>query len=100
VTEPPAADWLLEKRRLFLSNREELDLPKIGEDDFTYEFKLQTVQRCLKAIGTFSFQSANRGKTYFLPYIKPMFEIVQRALFNLEQFPDLTSIISEQIIKG
>ena len=30
----------------------------------------QTVQRCLKAVGTFSYQSVNRGKTYFLPYIK------------------------------
>jgi aminoglycoside/choline kinase family phosphotransferase len=97
VTEPPAAEWLMAKRRLMLTFRSELNLPAVDEDDFTYEFRLQTVQRCLKAIGTFSFQSVNRVKTHFLPYIKPMFEIVHRALSNMDRFPELSSIIEEQI---
>ena len=97
VTEPPSAKWLMTKRRLLLTYRKKLNLPAVDEDDFTYEFRLQTVQRCLKAIGTFSFQSVNRGKTYFLPYIKPMFEIVHRALSNMDRFPELSSIIEEQI---
>jgi aminoglycoside/choline kinase family phosphotransferase len=97
VTEPPAAEWLMAKRRFMLRFRSELNLPAVDEDDFTYEFRLQTVQRCLKAIGTFSFQSVNRGKTHFLPYIKPMFEIVHRALSNMDRFPELSSIIEEQI---
>jgi aminoglycoside/choline kinase family phosphotransferase len=97
VTGPPPADRLLEKQRSLLTCREQFDLASIDEDDFTYEFRLQTVQRCLKAIGTFSFQSVNRGKTYFLPYIKPMFEIVVRALHNLERFPELAAVIQEQL---
>ena len=97
VTVLPTSEWLAEKRALFLRKRKNLGLEKIDESDFTHEFRLQTIQRCLKAIGTFSFQSTFRGKIYFLPFIKPMFEIVLRAAKNLERFPTLQKIIGEQI---
>lgn len=97
VTELPTPEWLAEKRRFFLAERENLGLERISEDEFAYEFRLQTIQRCLKAIGTFSYQSVNRGKTYFIPYIKPMFEIVLRAAENLDRFPNLRRIVEKQI---
>jgi len=97
VTAPPTPEWLAEKRRFLLSERENLGLEKISEADFTDEFRLQTIQRCLKAIGTFSFQSVNRGKTYFIPFIKPMFQIVLRATENLKSFPNLQRIIERQL---
>ena len=97
VTEPPSAKLLAERRGFFLAERERLGLDSIDETDFGNEFRLQTIQRCLKAIGTFSFQSVNRGKTYFVPFIKPMFEIVLRAAENLDRFPTLRRIVGEQI---
>jgi aminoglycoside/choline kinase family phosphotransferase len=97
VTEPPSVEWLAEKRRLFLNERESLDLPKLDTGAFTYEFRLQTVQRCLKAVGTFSYQSVNRGKTYFIPFIRPMFEIVLRAAKNLDRFPVLTNVLENEL---
>ena len=97
VTEPPSAEWLAERRRHFLAERERLSLNPIDEKEFAEEFRLQTIQRCLKAVGTFSFQSVNRGKTYFVPFIKPMFQIVLRALENLERFPALRTVIRQQI---
>lgn len=97
VTEPPTAEWLADKRRLFLSEREKLGLEKIDETDFANEFRLQTIQRCLKAVGTFSFQSVNRGKTYFVPFIKPMFETVLRALGNLDRFPALHETLARHV---
>jgi len=97
VTEPPSAEWLAEKRRHFLSERERLGLDPIDEQDFAEEFRLQTIQRCLKAVGTFSFQSVNRGKTYFVPFIKPMFQIVLRATGHLGRLPHLEGIVGEQI---
>ncbi len=97
VTILPTPEWLAEKRRFFLSEREKLGLAKISENEFSQEFRLQTIQRCLKAIGTFSFQSVNRGKTYFIPFIKPMFEIVLRAAENINRFPNLQRIIKDQI---
>ncbi|MEJ7846737.1 MAG: phosphotransferase [Pyrinomonadaceae bacterium] len=94
VIEPPSAEWLGGKRRLFLTERERIGLERIDEAAFAEEFRLQTVQRCLKAVGTFSFQSVNRGKTYFVPFIKPMFQIVLRAVENMERFPILKKILS------
>jgi aminoglycoside/choline kinase family phosphotransferase len=99
VTVLPTPEWLSEKRRFFLSEREKLGFEKLDEKDFAHEFRLQTIQRCLKAIGTFSFQSATRGKTYFIPFIKPMFEIVLRAAENLQKFPNLQRIIKGEILR-
>ena len=55
ITEPPSPEWLAEKRRYFLNVRTKLGLGNLNEDDFANEFRLQTIQRCLKAAGTFSF---------------------------------------------
>lgn len=93
VTETPSDKWLDEKKEFFLNEREKLGLEIINVLDFDYEFQLMTVQRCLKAIGTFSFQSANRGKTHFIQYINPMFRIVLNACRKLEKFPSLQNII-------
>lgn len=97
ITGLPSPEWLAEKRRYFLNVRRTLGLPKIDEAEFAYEFRLQTLQRCLKAVGTFSFQSATRGKTHFVPFIKPMFRIVLRAAGNLDRFPVLKEILEVQI---
>lgn len=99
ITEPPSAEWLAAKRRLLIEERVSLGLDRLEEADFTYEFRLQTIQRCLKAIGTFSFQSVNRGKTYFIPFIKPMFEITHRAAENIDRFPHLRSVIAAQLMQ-
>lgn len=97
ITELPSSEWLAEKRRLLLELRISAGLPAINESDFTEEFRLQTVQRCLKAVGTFSYQSSVRGKTYFIPFIEPMFRIVHRALENIDGFVTLRAVIEESI---
>lgn len=97
VTELPSPEWLASKRRRFLDGRESLGLPHIDETAFAEEFRLQTIQRCLKAAGTFSFQSANRGKTYFIPFIKPMFRIVLRAIENIDRFPAMNRVLTNEL---
>jgi aminoglycoside/choline kinase family phosphotransferase len=97
ITELPSPEWLAERRAYFLDVRRRLGLPRIDEDEFAYEFRLQTIQRCLKAAGTFSYQSAIRGKTYFIPYIKPMFGIARRACQSLGRFPAIHGILSREL---
>jgi aminoglycoside/choline kinase family phosphotransferase len=97
VTELPTPEWLAAKGSFFLDERVRFGLTLLDEGEFADEFRLQTIQRCLKAIGTFSYQSVNRGKTYFLQYIDPMFRIVLRAAENLDKFPALREIISRQL---
>lgn len=97
VTEAPSAEWLAGKRRLLLAERESLGLASIDENEFAAEFRLQTIQRCLKAIGTFSFQSANRGKKHFEQYIGPMFDIVLRAAGKIGSYPAIEKVISREL---
>ena len=85
------------KARLLLDLRVSAGLPAIDATAFAEEFRMQTVQRCLKAVGTFSFQSSVRGKTYFEPFIEPMFRIVLRALESIDNFPTLAKVISDEI---
>ncbi|MFN0279722.1 MAG: aminoglycoside phosphotransferase family protein [Pyrinomonadaceae bacterium] len=96
ITELPSPEWLADKRTYFLDVRRRLGLSKIDEDEFAYEFRLQTIQRCLKAAGTFSFQAAVRGKTHFIPFIKPMFGISIRGATNLGRFPVIREILSRE----
>lgn len=95
VSDAPDADWLAEKKRFFLSEREKLNLEKISAEDFDDEFRLQTVQRCLKAIGTFSFQTAKRGKTGYVQFINPLFQIVLEAAEKSNRFPRLREVIKK-----
>jgi aminoglycoside/choline kinase family phosphotransferase len=97
ITELPSPEWLANRRHYFLDVRRRLGLPKIDEDEFAYEFRLQTIQRCLKAAGTFSYQSAVRGKTYFVPYIKPMFGISRRACQSLGRFPMIQAVLTREL---
>lgn len=99
ISAPPVGDWITEKQRFFLAEREKLGLPKIDEKEFLAEFHLQTIQRCLKAIGTFSFQTAVRGRSGYTQYIAPMFEVVLEAAEELNRFPKLREIIREQILE-
>ena len=97
ITELPSPEWLANKRAYFLDVRQRLGLSKINEDEFAYEFRLQTVQRCLKAAGTFAYQSAVRGKEHFIPFIKPMFGISLRGATNLGRFPAIREILAREI---
>ena len=93
VLQTPDKHWLETKKRFFLNEREKLNLESLDFVEFETEFQMQTIQRCLKAVGTFSFQSVNRGKTYFIPFIKPLLQIVLEACRQPGRFPNLQRII-------
>ncbi len=97
VVETPSDKWITEMQSHFHKGRESCGLESLDRDKFEREFQLQTVQRCLKAAGTFSFQSASRNKTYFISYINPMFRISLRAMQRLDRFPHLQKMIAAQL---
>jgi N-acetylmuramate 1-kinase len=94
----PSLAEVRERRLFFLDERRARGLEAIDPDDFAYEFRLMTVQRCLKATGTFSFQTAvaGRGETY-AHFINPMLEIVVQAADWLDRFPLLRSTLRERL---
>jgi aminoglycoside/choline kinase family phosphotransferase len=85
-------------RLFFLEERRKLGLDAIDPDEFAREFRLMTVQRGLKAVGTFSYQTAvcGRGQTY-AQFIRPTFLIVQQAAEWLGRFPTLRREITARL---
>jgi aminoglycoside/choline kinase family phosphotransferase len=97
ITELPDEEWLDSKRRLFMTELAESGMREISKTAFLYEFRLQTIQRCIKAAGTFSYQSAVRGKTHFVPFIEPMFKVALSAANEIERFPILRNVLEGEI---
>jgi len=96
--EPPSLAEVRAHRLFFLDQRRKQGLPAIDPDDFVKEFRLMTIQRGLKAIGTFSYQTAVCGRgAFYEKHIQPTFLIVLQAAEWLERFPALRRIINERI---
>ncbi|CDM65339.1 aminoglycoside phosphotransferase family protein [Pyrinomonas methylaliphatogenes] len=95
---PPSLAELRERRLFFLEARASRGLPTIDPDEFAREFRLTTVQRGLKAVGTFSCQTAvyGRGRAY-ARFIRPTLEIVLQALEWLGRFPEIRRQIAARI---
>ncbi|MDQ3804790.1 MAG: phosphotransferase [Acidobacteriota bacterium] len=97
-TAPPPLAEVRERRLHFLDERRARGLPSIDPDEFAYEFRLMAVQRCLKAVGTFSYQTAvvGRGETY-AHFINPTLEVVLQAAGWLDRFPVLRAVLGERV---
>ena len=95
---PPSLAELRAHRLFFLEERRLLGLGSIDPDDFALEFRLMTIQRGLKATGTFSYQTAvcGRGAVY-QQFIQPTLQIVLQTAEWLERFPTLRRMLTERI---
>lgn len=95
---PPSLAELRTYRLLLLEQRRAQGLPVLDPDEFAREFRLMTIQRGLKATGTFSYQSAVCGRaSYYEHFIEPTLLIVSQAVDWLDRFPALRRMIRERI---
>jgi aminoglycoside/choline kinase family phosphotransferase len=96
-SEPPSLAELRAYRLLLLEGRRRLGLAALDPDEVAQEFRLMTIQRGLKAIGTFSYQTAvcNRAASYE-HFIQPTLSIVLQAADWLDRFPVLRRMIRER----
>lgn len=96
--ELPSLAEVRAQRLFFLDERRRRGLDTLDPDEFAWEFRLMTIQRGLKAIGTFSYQTAvcGRGETY-ARFIRPTFQIVQQASEWLDRFPALRRAIKARL---
>lgn len=97
-TESPSLAEVRGHRLFLIEERRRQGLDALDPDEFAWEFRLMTVQRVLKAIGTFSYQTAvcGRGATY-AQFIEPMFRIVLQSAEWLDRFPALRRAIAARI---
>ncbi len=96
ILEDPYAEIEPDRRNLLLERF--LDLARAdaawrGDEAFREQYDLMTVQRLLKAIGTYTNQAAVRGKRDYLPYIAPAALTAERALERLERYPALGAAV-------
>lgn len=100
-TSLPSLAEVRERRLFFLEERRSRGLDALDPDEFACEFRLMTVQRCLKAVGTFSYQTgvAGRGEVY-AQFIKPMLLIVVQAAELLDRFPVLQATLRARVEDG
>jgi N-acetylmuramate 1-kinase len=95
---PPSLAELRGHRLFFLEERRLLGLGAIDPDEFAQEFRLMTIQRGLKATGTFSYQTAVAGRgAAYQHFIQPTLQIVLQAIDWLERFPTLRRMLKERI---
>ncbi|MFN0085675.1 MAG: aminoglycoside phosphotransferase family protein [Blastocatellia bacterium] len=98
--EPADEAWVEEYQRQYLRARGELGLPPLDFAELRYEFDLMTIQRQLKAIGTFSYQTAvvGRGEVYE-KYILPAIATVLRAMRKpgMKEYPSMLAVLEEEL---
>jgi hypothetical protein len=95
---PPSLAEVRAFRLMLLEERRAHGLPALDPDEFAREFRLMTIQRGLKATGTFSYQSAVCGReAFYAHFIGPTLLIVCQAIDWLERFPTLRRMIGERI---
>jgi aminoglycoside/choline kinase family phosphotransferase len=63
--------------------------PGEAHDVFRRRFELTSVQRNLKALGTFGYMATVRGNEVYLPYVPRTLGHVRR---NLERHPELAGV--------
>ena len=95
--EPPSLAELRAYRLFLLEKRRALGLEALDPDEVAQEFRLMTIQRGLKATGTFSYQTAvcGRGNAYE-HFIQPTLLIVLQAADWLDRFPALRRMLRER----
>ena len=64
-------------------------VPGESRDTFNRRLELMSIQRNLKALGTFGYQAAARGNRVYLPYIR---RTLVNARRNLARYPELSGL--------
>jgi aminoglycoside/choline kinase family phosphotransferase len=66
-------------------------------DDFRRRFDLMALQRNLKALGTFGFQTTSRGNTVYIQYIPRTLTYVRANLARYGRFGRLRELLAEHL---
>ncbi|HXG93810.1 MAG TPA: phosphotransferase [Blastocatellia bacterium] len=79
----------------FIELKSKSNLPLADVEGFRRELQLMTVQRMLKAVGTYASQAAIANNPIYIPYIEPAVDRALRAMRSLGRF-DATRRLLEQ----
>jgi aminoglycoside/choline kinase family phosphotransferase len=92
---PDALVWELVD--VFIQKKQERENLTIDREEFIRVFDLMSIQRNLKAIGTFAYQKKIKNNDRYMRYIAPTLEYVRQAFVRRTELKSLHSILSETI---
>jgi N-acetylmuramate 1-kinase len=70
---------------------------RAADDEFRRRFDLMALQRNLKALGTFGFQTTSRGNTVYIQYIPRTLNYARANLARYERFGRLQELLAEHV---
>ncbi|MBF8299955.1 MAG: putative phosphotransferase related to Ser/Thr protein kinase [Acidobacteria bacterium] len=71
--------------------------PEAEDRDFRRRFDLMALQRNLKALGTFGFQTTSRGNTVYIQYIPRTLSYVRAHLVRYARFGRFRELLAEHL---
>ena len=83
----------------FIENLQESEDSAIDRDEFIRVFDWMSIQRNLKAIGTFAYQKKIKNNDRYMRYIDPTLDYIRQALARRMELKPLHSVLSEAIPK-
>lgn len=89
-------DWEEELLEYYLRRREEEEAPQ-DRGEFVRVFNVASLQRNLKAIGTFASQQTVRGNDSYLQYIPTTLSHIRENLLQHEEFSPLADALARYI---
>ncbi len=81
----------------YLSRVEEKTGEKIDRPRFRYIFDMTSLQRNLKAIGTFAFQAVGRNNSSYLKYIPNTLNYVRKNLEKYDEFAPYRMVLASYL---
>jgi len=92
---PDALVWELVDA--FIQKKQERENHTIDREEFIRVFDLMSIQRNLKAIGTFAYQKKIKNNDRYMSYIAPTLEYVRQAFMRRTELKPLHAVLSEVI---
>ncbi|MDH3256308.1 MAG: phosphotransferase [Nitrospinota bacterium] len=81
----------------FIQKKQEREKQPIDREEFIRIFDLMSIQRNLKAIGTFAYQKKIKSNDRYMRYIAPTLEYVRQAFMRRTELNSLHTLLSEAI---
>jgi N-acetylmuramate 1-kinase len=75
------------------------DTPAVTEEEFRRRFDLMALQRNLKALGTFGYQTMSRRNTVYIQYMPRTLRYVRTNLVSYERFARLRELLAAHVVE-
>jgi aminoglycoside/choline kinase family phosphotransferase len=94
---PEQVEWYIS---YYVNRSRAVNSPALLEQDLLRrQFDLMTVQRLLKALGTYGYQITERGNFIYEQYVAGSLHRASLALQSLRKFPYIQSLVEDEVTK-